>query len=89
MFQITFHREPYRNIVAGCLLNRISTVLYSFPVQAGDILVTAVKIKFSLNLIFCYFFQNLSNKFKFHKNLTNSIGHFTRTAVCIYDKFVA
>jgi len=40
MFQITFHKEPYRNIVAGCLLTRISTVLYSVPVQAGDILVS-------------------------------------------------
>jgi len=40
LVQITFEREPYRNIVAGCLLTRISTVLYSVPVQPGDILVS-------------------------------------------------
>jgi len=40
LVQITFQKEAYRNIVAGCLLTRISTVLYSVPVQAGDILVS-------------------------------------------------
>jgi len=39
MFHITFHKEPYRNIVAVCLLTRISTLLYSDALQAGDILV--------------------------------------------------
>ena len=39
MFHVTFHKEPYRSIVAVCLLTRISTVLYSDALQAGDILV--------------------------------------------------
>jgi len=40
LVQITFQKELYRNIVAGWLLTRISTVLYSVLVLAGDILVS-------------------------------------------------
>jgi len=55
LVQITFLKELYRNIVAGCLLTRISTVLYSVPVQAGDILVSGeyqIFIKFHILLLF-------------------------------------
>ena len=101
MFQNTFHKELYRNIVAGCLLTRISTVFYSVPVQAGGIIVSGEdqilgafkKLRketislvaslhpsvclrgtagrpldrFSSNLIFWIFFENLSENSRFIK----------------------
>jgi len=49
LVQITFQKETYRNIVAVCLLTRISNVLYSVILQAGfNIVCGEDKIKVPL-----------------------------------------